>query len=107
MVDFVEGTFTSRLAAEPTTPVVLSVPHAGIATAGFDAALVPELDVRGDADLYVDRLYRVGEDGGPETYVAARLSRFICDLNRDPDDVSKGAVPEHPTPRNTDRRSFI
>ncbi|HVT06268.1 MAG TPA: N-formylglutamate amidohydrolase [Polyangia bacterium] len=107
MVDFVEGTFTSRIATEPSTPVVVSVPHAGTRTAGFDAALAPELDVRGDADLYVDRLYRIGEDGGPETYVAARLSRFICDLNRDPDDVSAGAVPEHPGPRNTDGRGFI
>ncbi|MES1207225.1 MAG: N-formylglutamate amidohydrolase [Pseudomonadota bacterium] len=107
MLDFVQGTFTSRIAAEPSTPVVVSVPHAGVRTAGFDAALAPELDVRGDADLYVDRLYRLGEEGGPETYVAARLSRFICDLNRDPDDVSAGAVPEHPAPRNTDGRGFI
>ena len=67
MLDMVQGTFTSRLAAEPSTPVVVSVPHAGVRTAGFDAALAPELDVRGDADLYVDRLYRLGEDGGPET----------------------------------------
>jgi N-formylglutamate deformylase len=107
MVDFVEGTFSSRLAPEPATPVVVSVPHAGIRTAGFDGALAPELDVRGDADLYVDRLYRLGVAGGPETYVVARLSRFICDLNRDPDDVSAGAVPEHPAPRNADGRGFI
>lgn len=107
MVDFVEATFTSRLAAEPTTPVVVSVPHAGLSTAGFEQALSPELDVRGDADLYVDRLYRLGAAGSPETYVAARLSRFVCDLNRDPDDVSAGAVPEHPAPRNADGRGFI
>lgn len=107
MVDFVEGTFVSRIAPQPSTPVVVSVPHAGVRTAGFDAALAPELDVRGDADLYVDRLYRLGEQGGPETYVAACLSRFICDLNRDPDDVSAGAVPEHVAPRNTDGRGFI
>ncbi len=107
MVDFVEGTFTSRLAIEPNTPVVVSVPHAGVQTARFDAALSPELDVRGDADLYVDRLYRLGEANGPETFVAARLSRFICDLNRDPDDVSAGAVPEHPSPGNTDGRGFV
>jgi N-formylglutamate deformylase len=106
-LDFVQGTFTSRIAPEPSTPVVVSVPHAGIRTAGFDAPLVPELDVRSDADLYVDRLYRLGQDDGPETFVAARLSRFICDLNRDPDDVSAGAVPEHPAPRNTDGRGFI
>jgi N-formylglutamate amidohydrolase len=28
-------------------------------------------------------------------------------MNRDPDDVSVGAVPEHPAPRNTDGRGFI
>ena len=28
-------------------------------------------------------------------------------MNRDPDDVSSGAVPEHPAPRNTDGRGFI
>ena len=35
------------------------------------------------------------------------MSRFVCDLNRDPDDVSAGAVPEHPAPRNSDGRGFI
>ena len=39
--------------------------------------------------------------------MAAQTSRFVCDLNRDPDDVSGGAVPEHPAPRNTDGRGFI
>jgi len=107
MVDFVEGTFNAKLAAEPTTPVVVSVPHAGVATAGFDQALSPELDVRGDADLYVDRLYRLGQEGGPETWIAAQVSRFVCDLNRDPDDVGPGVVPEHPAPRNSDGRGFI
>jgi len=103
----VEGAFTARSAAAPTTPVVVSVPHAGVRTAGFEETLTPELDVRGDADLFVDRLYRVGEPDGPETYVAAQLSRFVCDLNRDPDDVAAGAVPEHRAPRNVDGRGFI
>ncbi len=107
MLGIVEGAFSARTAAEPTTPVVVSVPHAGVRTAGFEETLTPELDVRGDADLFVDRLYRVGEPGGPETYVAAQLSRFVCDLNRDPDDVAPGAVPEHPAPRNADGRGFI
>jgi len=31
----------------------------------------------------------------------------VCDMNRDPDDVSVGAVPEHPAPRNADGRGFI
>src|SRR5580698_1416910 len=107
MLGIVEGAFTARSAAEPTTPVVVSVPHAGVRTAGYEETLTPELDVRGDADLFVDRLYRVGEPEGPETYVSALLSRFVCDLNRDPDDVAPGAVPEHRAPRNADGRGFI
>lgn len=103
----IQGAFSQRTPGRPDTPVVVSVPHAGIDTGGFEAALSPELDVRCDADLFVDRLYRVGEAGGPPVHVAARLSRFVCDLNRDPDDVSRGAVPEHPSPRNTDGRGFV
>ena len=107
MMGIVEGAFTARSAAAPTTPVVVSVPHAGVRTAGYEETLTPELDVRGDADLFVDRLYRIGEPDGPETYVAAQLSRFVCDLNRDPDDVAPGAVPEHRAARNVDGRGFI
>jgi N-formylglutamate deformylase len=107
MLGIVEGAFMARSAAAPTTPVVVSVPHAGVRTAGYEETLTPELDVRGDADLFVDRLYRIGEPDGPETYVAAQLSRFVCDLNRDPDDVAPGAVPEHRAPRNVDGRGFI
>jgi N-formylglutamate deformylase len=107
MLGIVEGAFMARTAAAPTTPVVVSVPHAGVRTAGYEETLTPELDVRGDADLFVDRLYRIGEPDGPETYVAAQLSRFVCDLNRDPDDVAPGAVPEHRAPRNADGRGFI
>jgi N-formylglutamate deformylase len=107
MFELAEGAFLSRTPAEPPSPVVLSVPHAGVGTAGFEGTLTPELDVRCDADLFVDQLYRVGEADGPEVYIAARLSRFVCDLNRDPDDVSRGAVPEHLNPRNLDGRGFI
>jgi N-formylglutamate amidohydrolase len=107
MFTIVDGAFSLRAPAVPPTPVVLSVPHAGVATHGFEDALAPELDVRCDADLHVDRLYRVGEPGGPDVSLAARLSRFVCDLNRDPDDVSPGAVPEHPAPRNADGRGFV
>jgi N-formylglutamate amidohydrolase len=105
--EIVDGAFAQRTNAAPSTPVVVSVPHAGVATHGFEATISPELDVRCDADLHVDRLYRVGEPDGPEVSFAARLSRFVCDLNRDPDDVSPGAVPEHPAPRNTDGRGFV
>src|SRR3982750_2460538 len=107
MFDMIEGALATRTATDPTSPLVVSVPHAGLLTAGFERTMNPELDVRCDADLFVDRLYRVGEPDAPEVYVAAQTSRFVCDMNRDPDDVSPGAVPEHPAPRNTDGRGFI
>src|SRR6266511_1722357 len=88
MFELLEGAFVARTPTLPASPLVVSVPHAGIRTAGFEATLTPELDA-------------------PETYVAAQLSRFVCDLNRDPDDVGPGTVPEHPTARNLDGRGFI
>jgi N-formylglutamate deformylase len=108
-----EQPFRARVRAVPETPVVLSVPHAGIGTAGFEAAVAATLDVRGDADLFVDRLYGVEEppsaalDAWTGPFVVAELSRFVCDMNRDPNDVSPQAVPEHPAPRNVDGRGFI
>ncbi len=102
-----DGSFFAQLPTPAPGPVVVSVPHAGVGVAGFDAALSPDLDVRCDADLHVDRLYRIGEPDGPAACLAARLSRFVCDLNRNPDDVSGSAVPSHPAPRNTDGRGFI
>lgn len=107
--------FRRHVPAALSSPVVLSVPHAGLQIAGFEDALAPALDVRGDADMFVDRLYGVGESGSdldhraPASlpYVVARYSRFVCDLNRHPDDVSAGAVPEHPAPGNADGRGFI
>src|SRR4051812_3115868 len=107
MFGLVDSGYTARTPTEPSSPLVVSVPHAGIRTAGFEETMTPELDVRSDADLFVDRLYQVGEPSGPEVFVAARLSRFVCDLNRDPNDVSAGAVPEHPAPRNSDGRGFV
>ncbi|MDX2020350.1 MAG: N-formylglutamate amidohydrolase [Deltaproteobacteria bacterium] len=96
--------FTAHLPITPNTPVVVSVPHAGTSTRGFEDALASNLDVRCDADLWVDELY----EGSPAgAFIKANLSRFVCDLNRHPDDVSAHAVPEHPAPRNSHGRGFI
>jgi N-formylglutamate deformylase len=96
--------FDAFLPDDPATAVVVSVPHAGTAVDGFADALAPTLDVRCDADLFVDQLY----EGAPRgAFIRARSSRFVCDLNRDPDDVSPRAVPDHPGPRNTDGRGFV
>jgi N-formylglutamate amidohydrolase len=107
MFDLIESSLATRTVNEPASPLVVSVPHAGLRTAGFERTLNQELDVRCDADMFVDRLYRIGDADGPEVSIAAQASRFVCDMNRDPDDVSAGAVPEHPAPRNTDGRGFI
>jgi N-formylglutamate deformylase len=96
--------FEAILPDEPVTPVVVSVPHAGTQVEGFATALAPSLDVRCDADLFVDQLYAGSPRGA---YIRAFTSRFVCDLNRDPDDVSVRAVPEHPSPGNADGRGFV
>lgn len=41
------------------------------------------------------------------SHVVALLSRFVCDMNRHPDDVSRAAVPDHPAPQNADGRGFV
>src|SRR5260370_8313045 len=107
MLTAIEDGLVAQLPAAPPSRVVVSVPHAGTSTVGFENAISPELDVRCDADLFVDRLYRIGEPEAPPAFVAARLSRFVCDLNRDPDDVGPGAAPMHRDPRNSDGRGFI
>ena len=105
--------FRRRVIQSPVSPVVLSVPHAGTSKVGFESAVAASLDIRTDADLFVDWLYGVDEAGAaggggwPGPFVAATLSRFVCDMNRDPDDVSPQAVPEHPRPDNADGRGFI
>jgi N-formylglutamate deformylase len=96
--------FLADLPEDPSTPVVVSVPHAGVEVGNLADPLAAQLDVRCDGDLFVDELY----DGHPRgAFIRARLTRFICDLNRHPDDVSPRAVPEHPAPRNNDGRGFV
>jgi N-formylglutamate deformylase len=96
--------FEAALPDDPPNAVVVSVPHAGVEVEGFGDALSPSLDVRCDADLFVDELYQGSRAGA---FIRARVSRFVCDLNRDPDDVSARAVPAHPSPRNADGRGFV
>src|SRR5438309_5761151 len=98
--------FEAALPDDPPNAVVVSIPHAGVEVGveGLGDALSPSLDVRCDADLFVDELYEGSRAGA---FIRARVSRFVCDLNRDPDDVSARAVPAHPCPRNADGRGFV
>jgi N-formylglutamate deformylase len=96
--------FSAQLPDPPPSPVVVSVPHAGTSIERFAEVFAPDLDVRCDADLFVDELY---QPASPKVFVRAKLSRFVCDLNRHPDDVSARAVPSHPAPQNIDGRGFL
>jgi N-formylglutamate amidohydrolase len=84
-------TLTEPRAAE--APVIVEVPHAGLEVdAEALATLVaPALAIGRDADLYVDELYADAPDLGA-TLLTARMSRYICDLNRSEQDVDRDTV---------------
>jgi N-formylglutamate amidohydrolase len=87
----VSFTLTEPRATE--APVIVEVPHAGLEVdAEALATLVaPALAIGRDADLYVDELYADAPDLGA-TLLAARMSRYICDLNRAEQDVDRETV---------------
>jgi N-formylglutamate deformylase len=82
------------------TPVLVEVPHAGllIPESLRDEVLASEETRRRDADLYVDELYALAPDAGAAV-LSARLSRYVVDLNRAPDDVELGALEDPITGR--------
>lgn len=75
------------------TPVVVEVPHAGLAVDALSLATLaaPARSLGRDADLYVDELYRGAPEYGASMLVA-HLSRYVCDLNRSESDVDSRAV---------------
>ncbi len=86
-------------------PVVVTIPHAGLEVPEVDAASLA-LSGRAllrDADLFVDDLARdIPAAGVP--VVVGRISRYVLDLNRAPDDVDVEVCPElgrlaRPSPR--------
>jgi N-formylglutamate amidohydrolase len=87
----VSFTLTEPRAAE--APVIVEVPHAGLETdAEALATLVaPAVAIGRDADLYVDELYADAPDLGA-TLLCARMSRYVCDLNRSEQDVDRDTV---------------
>ena len=70
----------------PTVPIVLSVPHCGTQ---FPKELKKKYNPRlqkivDDTDFYVDQLYNFVSEMGI-TMIRARYSRWVIDLNRDPE----------------------
>lgn len=75
------------------TPLVVEIPHAGLLVDGPTLALLaaPARSIGRDADLYVDDLYADAPAHGA-TCIVARVSRYICDLNRAETDVDAESV---------------
>ncbi len=70
------------------TPVIVEVPHAGlvIPDALRDDILASDDALARDADLHVDALYTHAPSAGA-SLLTARISRYVVDLNRAPDDI--------------------
>jgi N-formylglutamate deformylase len=90
------------------TPVLVEVPHAGLSIPEpLKYEILASEDTRKrDADLYVDELYR----GAPEVgaaLLAARVSRYVVDLNRAPDDVELGALEDPASGRIAQPRGVV
>lgn len=87
-------------ASDRSTPVLVSVPHAGTFVPEIERHLLSATEdtLLRDADLFVDRLYANAPRRGG-SLVAAEISRYVVDLNRHVDDVDREAVPEHPSPK--------
>jgi formiminoglutamase len=70
------------------SPLIVSVPHAGLDIPDDLAAAFVSLDrARADADFHVDRLYAFARDLGA-TFICTSISRSVIDVNRDPSGVS-------------------
>lgn len=100
--------FTLLAPERGETPVIVEIPHAGLAIPESVAGslAVPRDAVLRDSDLYVDRIW----DGAPDhgaTLLCAGVSRYVVDLNRAPDDVDRDTVPDHPAPRPTQARGVV
>ncbi len=77
----------------PEVPVVVEVPHAGLEVDAetLGTLVAPALAIGRDADLYVDELYADAPDCGA-ALLTARMSRYVCDLNRSEHDVDRDTV---------------
>lgn len=69
-----------------TAPLLISIPHLGSQIPEALQSRLTELGLRtGDTDWHLDRLYAFGKKLGA-SFLWAKYSRYIVDLNRPPDD---------------------
>jgi N-formylglutamate amidohydrolase len=103
-VSFVELTHPQ---ATPS-PVLVEVPHSGLQV---PPEIESEIDttplaVLRDSDIYVDQLYQRAPEHGA-TMLVSRVSRYVVDLNRGPEEVDSAAVPRHPRARHIPARGVV
>lgn len=100
--------FTLTRSKDPERPLVVEVPHAGLAIPDDVRAqlCVGRADVLRDADLFVDELCGGAVAHGASLLVS-HVSRYVVDLNRAEDDVDRDVVPDHPRPRPMQSRGVV
>jgi N-formylglutamate amidohydrolase len=90
------------------TPILVEVPHSGLQVppdVETEIQTTP-LAVLRDSDIYVDQLYQGAPTKGA-TLLVSRVSRYVVDLNRGPDEVDSAAVPRHPRARHIPARGVV
>jgi N-formylglutamate amidohydrolase len=88
--------------------VLVEVPHSGLQVppeVESEINATPLAMLR-DSDIYVDQLYQRAPENGA-TLLVSRVSRYVVDLNRGPDDVDSAAVPGHPKARHVPARGVV
>jgi N-formylglutamate deformylase len=71
-----------------STPLVISMPHVGREIpAEIAARMTPRARAVPDTDWHVERLYAFARERGA-AWLEPRLSRYVIDLNRPPDDAA-------------------
>ena len=90
------------------SPVLVEVPHSGLQVPPEVESEInaTPLSVLRDSDIYVDQLYRRAPENGA-TLLVSRVSRYVVDLNRGPDEVDSAAVPRHPRARHIPARGVV
>jgi N-formylglutamate amidohydrolase len=80
------------------TPLVVEIPHPGIALdpQAMATLVAPARSIARDADLWVDELYADAPARGA-TVVVAHVSRYVVDLNRSENDIDAEVVEGAPT----------
>jgi N-formylglutamate amidohydrolase len=98
----------TRPAATRALPLVVEVPHAGLAVPDEVRALLSVDDrvLLRDADAWVDGLFADAAAQGA-TLLTARCSRYVVDLNRDEGDHDPASVEGSSHPKGTAPRGVI